>query len=396
MENTANAAGFNTEMLNNFTKPDQARIRLGIDAKWYFQGPPSGHMVVKNLVDAIIDNNGDQFQLYLILGKKDKRKAERHFPAAISLIFLADIANLLSNLFLSPFVALTHRLDVILFQNFVSLWPRRLCRIAYIHDVLFLDYPTYYSKGELLYFKNMKYLAKKADKIITISTSEKQRLIDHKIKDGNHIAVVYHGVNEKFKPLSFYPQEIINGVNLKYKLPVRYLLFVGRVNPRKNLTALLKALSLLDDDTIPLVITGENMVGYPELDQLLKTYENRERVIFTGHICEEDLYLVYARATVFCYPSYAEGFGLPPLEAMQCGIPVVVSGLTAMPEICGEAAIYIKPDSSADIAEKINELLNNPEFYKQKVQCGLQRANGFKWKKSATEVLDIISNAYAN
>lgn len=120
------------------------------------------------------------------------------------------------------------------------------------------------------------------------------------------------------------------------------------------------------------------------------------RVILTGHIPEEDLYLIYANATVFCFPSYAEGFGLPPLEAMQCGVPVVVSQRTAMPEVCGDAAIYIDPDYPGDIAEKINCLLNDKILYQKKVLEGIDHAKKFSWEVSANGILKLIGDAYIN
>src|SRR6218665_324947 len=136
-----------------------SKIKLGIDAKWFFEGPPSGNMVVKNLVDEIIRNNRGRYDIYLLLTQKSKAQAIAHFPAGVNLIFLPNVPNLLSNMLIIPYVAWKHNIEVMLFQNFSSLWSLGLYTIAYIHDVLFLDHPQYYTKAELLYFKNMKYLA---------------------------------------------------------------------------------------------------------------------------------------------------------------------------------------------------------------------------------------------
>jgi glycosyltransferase involved in cell wall biosynthesis len=372
------------------------KIKLGIDAKWFFKGPPSGNMVVKNLVNQMVNDNDDRFQLYLLITKEFKKEAIHYFPDRVKLVFLPAIPNMLSNILLIPLVARMYGLEVMLFQNFSSLWPRRLYKIAYIHDVLFLDYPQYYTGPELMYFKKMKRLAAKADMIITISNSEKERLVKNKVANEDRIAVVYHGINQEFKALKDYPVEVVNVFNLKYQLPKKYLLYVGRVNIRKNISRLVSALNLLEDKDIKLVIAGELGSDIDILKDHIKAEGLIHRIIFTGHVSEDDLHLFYANATVFCFPSYAEGFGLPPLEAMQCGIPVIVSQRTAMPEICGDAAIYIDPDHIENIAEKINFLLNDTNLYNRKVTEGIDHAKKFSWQISANRILKLIGDAYTN
>jgi glycosyltransferase involved in cell wall biosynthesis len=372
------------------------KIKLGIDAKWFFKGPPSGNMVVKNLVTEIVNNNDEQFELYLLITRDFKKQALDYFPAYVKLIFLPVIPNLLSNMLLIPLIARKYGLEVMLFQNFSSLWPQALRKIVYIHDVLFLDYPQYYSGSELMYFKEMKRLAAKADMIITISNSEKERLIKNNVAGENRIAVIYHGINRDFKTLANYSGEMLNTLSLKYQLPQRYLLYVGRVNIRKNIARLVSALNMLDDKAIKLVIVGELGNDITLLKDHIVQEGLADRVIFTGHVPETDLYLIYANATVFCFPSYAEGFGLPPLEAMQCGVPVIVSQRTAMPEVCGDAAIYIDPDDTEDIAEKINFLLSDVKLYDKKVTDGINHAKKFSWQISANGILKLIGDAYIN
>ncbi|AYL94595.1 glycosyltransferase family 4 protein [Mucilaginibacter celer] len=371
------------------------RIRVGIDAKWYFDGPPSGHVVVKNLVDEIIKNNDGRFELYLFITDKFKQQASLHFPIYVKLVFLPGIPNMLSNLFLVPVMTFIYGIDVLLFQNFGSAWPALALKIAYIHDVLFLDHPEYYTPGEVTYFKQMIRFAAKADKIITISNSEKQRMLEHNVLSSNNIDVVYHGINEKFKPLSSYQPDAIEALEDKYKLPQKYLLYVGRVNIRKNLVTLVRAFALLKQHNIKLVIAGKNTGAYPQLDSFIADNGLAGDIIFTGHVPEDDLYLLYARATVFCFPSYAEGFGLPPLEAMQCGVPVVVSNRTAMPEVCGTAALYADPDSAENMAGKIELLLADADLYQMKAKQGIAQARKFSWKKAANEILTLITEAYA-
>lgn len=372
------------------------KINVGIDAKWFFKGPPSGKMVVKNLVDEMILNNHDRFNLFLLINSKFSKQAAEYFPADVNIIPLPDIPNLLSNLFLVPIIALRYNLKTVLFQNFTSAWPGKLYKIAYVHDVLFLDYPQYYSKSERLYFKQMKRSAFKANCIIAISSSEKKRLIANDFANESRIKIVYHGVNNGFKPVADYADDEVYSVINRYHLPGRYILFVGRVNIRKNLLNLVKALAILDDISIPLLIVGEKGNLSQDLEKYISAEKLDKRITFIGHVAEQDLQLIYACATIFCFPSFAEGFGLPPLEAMKCGVPVVTSERTAMPEICGNAAMYFDPDNPYDIARKINLLLNNPELYDDKIKKGLDRAANFVWAKSAQQILTIIEQACVN
>ncbi|MDN3584447.1 glycosyltransferase family 4 protein [Mucilaginibacter flavus] len=372
------------------------KMKLGIDAKWYFKGPPSGNMVVKNLVDEMVAGSHPDIELYLFITKDFKQQAIEQFPGALKLIFLPAIPNLLNNVLLIPMYAQRYKLDAMLFQNFNSIWPKKLFKVVYIHDVLFLDHPQYYSKTELFYFRQMKGLAAKSDLIITISNTERDRLIQNNVAQGNKVSVIYHGVNTNFKVLANYSVSRIKSVAFKYHLPPKYLLYVGRVNIRKNISSLVSAIKLLDDKSIKLVIVGEQGSTADALKEQINTESLNNRVIFTGHVPEEDLYVIYANATVFCFPSYAEGFGLPPLEAMQCGVPVIVSNRTAMPEICGSAATYINPDDTGDIAHKVNDLLNDIDLYKQKVIAGVKRASEFTWLKSANGILKLISDAHSN
>ncbi|MBD1395404.1 glycosyltransferase family 4 protein [Mucilaginibacter glaciei] len=372
---------------------NQKKIRLGIDAKWYFDGPPSGHMVVKNLVDQMVTRH-DEFELCLFLCSKHKNLAKSHFPQGIELIFLPNVPNMIANMFVVPYFANAHKLDAVMLQNFLGPWSDKLFKVVYIHDVLFLDYPEYFTKNELKYFNFIRRYAIKANLVITISETEKKRMVQNYVARSAKISVVHHGIDEKFKPLCNCQAAIVQTVKEKYNLPDRYLLFVGRINIRKNLDNLIKALGMLIDSDVKLVVVGERTALNLKLEEMIAAEQLGGRVIFTGHVPEEDLYTVYANATVFCFPSYAEGFGLPPLEAMRCGVPVVVSDRTAMPEVCGDAALYANPDDAEDIARKIRVLLNDHSFYLKKADEGIAQSEKYSWKKSADDILNLISHGY--
>lgn len=368
------------------------KLKLGIDAKWYFDGPPSGRIVVVNLVDHMIASNNPEIEIYLFIDKNKRAQAERQFNKDIKLIFVKAQPNLLSNVFVLPYFANKCKIDIILFQNFGTPWFRKSKQVIYIHDFLFLDYPQFYSKKELLYFRPMRYLAKGAAKVITISYCERERLIKHNVAKAMNIAVVHHGINEKFKPKSNYSQVELDKIKHQYNLPEKYILYVGRINIRKNLLNLIKGMALLTDTTIKLVIVGK--VDHKNIDITNYIAENslKERIIFTDHVTQKNLYLIYAQSFIFCFPSFAEGFGLPPLEAMQCGIPVVVSNTTSLPEVCGEAALYVKPNDPKTIAEKLDLLLSDSKLYNEKQKQGLKNSAKYSWNKAADDILHIVSD----
>jgi glycosyltransferase involved in cell wall biosynthesis len=237
----------------------------------------------------------------------------------------------------------------------------------------------------------MKILARQADRICTISGSEKKRLLTYKYKDtASDIDVIHHGVDEAFKPLKNYTSSYISAIRTKYNLPAEFLLFVGRLNIRKNIFHLLQAVPMLSNKRIPLVIAGFKDWKMFDMEKVMNELGIGNRIIFTGYVPDEELPCLFAMSTVFCFPSYAEGFGLPALEAMAAGIPVVVSNTTALPEVCAGAGNYVDPDKPEEIAWMIDKLLSDKAFYNEKRIQGLQRAKVFTWELSAKKLLNSI------
>jgi len=318
-------------------------MKIGIDAKWYFEGPPSGKRVVRSLTDHMLKID-DANDYYIFLNKKHEKE---FFPGKgkrnVTLCYVWAGNNFVSNVFVLPFFSNRYQLDVLLYQNFVSPFDKAK-RIAYIHDVLFLSNPEYYTVYERMYFAPLKFLTKRADLIITVSEEEKKRLLAFGFSDQKEkIVVAYHGVDPSFRPAERYLPTAIEKVKLKFKLPDVFLLYVGRLNLRKNVDNLLRAIPQLKDKAIPLVVVGADNWKKSNHERIIKTLGIENRIHFTGAIYQE-LGEVYAMARIFCFPSYAESFGLPPLEAMASGVPIVVSNTTSLPEICGDAVNYISPD----------------------------------------------------
>jgi glycosyltransferase involved in cell wall biosynthesis len=348
-------------------------------------------MVIRNIVNELLKRD-NHHQIYLILDKIFVSQKNIFVGKNIYPVFVWGGINLLSNIFWLPFLAKKYKLDIIVYQNFSTFWGRHK-KIAYIYDILFKSYPQFFTTKEKVYFLPLKVLSNKSDAVITISESEKKRLL----ADGYNkpIDVIYPGIDEIYKPKEFFKAALLEEVREKYKLPEKYILYVGRLNVRKNIYNLLKAVSILNND-LKLVIVGEKDWKMFDFQKLIDELKIRNKIVFTGGVNNEELSVIYAMSSVFVFPSFAEGFGVPPLEAMASGIPIIVSNKTSLPEICGEAGHYINPNDPHDIASKLKYVLSNDEIIRQKIEIGLKWSKKFQWSKSVDQIINVCENLIYN
>jgi glycosyltransferase involved in cell wall biosynthesis len=234
-----------------------------------------------------------------------------------------------------------------------------------------------------LYAKGMfAMLKRKADAILCVSNFTRDELIRFTGQGPQNIYLTYLGIDDSWFHIE----------KQQRPHPRPFLLFVGNVKPHKNLKTLLKAFELIKNQ-IPhdLLIVGQRE-GFITGDQLIgaKAVALGKRVQFTGYVEDKLLRQYFAHADVLVLPSLYEGFGLPPLEAMACGCPAVVASAAALPEICGGAALYCNPYSPRDIADKIRQLVNDPNLREDLRRKGVERAKQFTWNKCAEQTADVI------
>jgi glycosyltransferase involved in cell wall biosynthesis len=364
-------------------------MKIGIDAKWFFSGPISGQIMMRNLLPELIAL-GPEYEWHLFL---DKRKKSMLFPVKAKNVHLHYVwasLNILSNFFVLPRIAKALELDGVLFQTFC---PKNHSyrSLVFIHDILFENYPQFFTLKEKIYFKLVKKSCNNTDRVITSSQTVKNDLLQHGYVNGKkRVDIVPLAVGSEFKPLNSHESRFLNAAKEKYELPAQYILFTGRLNARKNIESLLLALPAINNRNISVVIVGMEDWKASKLQKILASEEINSRVKLIGAVSSKELPAIYAMAKVFCYPSFAEGFGLPPLEAMASGVPVVTSNTTSMPVVCGNAALFIDPHNPNDIAEKINELLKNNNLYEQKVKEGLTRSAQYTWKRTAEGIIKAI------
>jgi glycosyltransferase involved in cell wall biosynthesis len=183
----------------------------------------------------------------------------------------------------------------------------------------------------------------------------------------------------------------LNSVKLRYGIKSEFLLSVGNLQPRKNLCRLIKAFSLIrgDIDQMQLVIVGGAKWHVSEIYDLVSRLGLEKNVVFTSYVSDKDLVALYNLARVFVYPSLYEGFGLPILEAMACGTPVICSNTSSMPEVAGDAAVLIDPHNVEQIAETLLFVLLDPKLKQDLRERGLERATGFSWRRTAQQTLEV-------
>jgi glycosyltransferase involved in cell wall biosynthesis len=235
-------------------------------------------------------------------------------------------------------------------------------------------------------------VVKKSKKIITVSKFERERIrkfFSFK-EDDNRLVAVYNGVSRHFNPVT--DEAIRKEVRVKYDLPEKYLFFLGSTDPKKNTEGVLKAyanyVKQADDPAMLVMLDYEEWALNKVLADIGKK-DIRKHIYLPGYIVNTDLPAIYSMATIFLYPSLRESFGIPMLEAMGCGTPVITSNTSSMPEVSGGKAKIIDPYQPQQITEAIFELMNDPELRQKLVEDGLKQAAKFTWKNMAVDVKAI-------
>lgn len=263
-------------------------------------------------------------------------------------------------------------------------------RVVTIHDVFHLAFYETLSLKQKLYAKLViNQATNRSDKILTVS----QFSVDEIIKYTNtrkNIEVIHNAIDfDKFEVIK--DKSKIELVKAKYKLPNKFLLFVGNVKPHKNLNNLLLAIKDLE---INLVIVGKKdgfITGDDNISCLIKKSNLENRVFFTGYVDDDDIPAIYNLAKVFVFPSIYEGFGIPPLEAQACGCPVISSNVASLPEVGGvNSVLYCDPYSVNDIKEKIELVLNDENLQNELRAKGFENIKRFSWEESARKIIEVI------
>ncbi len=240
----------------------------------------------------------------------------------------------------------------------------------------------------------LKLAIKNSIKSIAISANTKQDAVKWFKVDPNKIKVIYGAASSRYCLIK--NTEQINKILTKHQLPNKFILTVGTLEPRKNHKRLIEAYNHLINyrnlADFKLVMVGKKGWYYDEIFAKVKQLKLEKKVIFTDYLPDDDLPYLYNAATCFVYPSLYEGFGLPVIEAMACGCPVITSNISSLPEVVGEAAILVNPYNSDEIARALAEVLTNSSLRYKLRRDGLKQAQKFSWARTATEILDLFGS----
>lgn len=359
-----------SETLNNHFKKIKLITSLIRAASGFFYKAEkttiNGPVIKSELTDSFLNSIGDSIGLF-------------NLPSCY------NIANFLYRSFgVSTRITVPKKIEVWHATYPLPIKIRGAKKITTIADLIPLKLPHTTLNNKETYYKNIKESIKASAIIITISEHSKKDLLDMFDVMPDKIFVTYPPL--MLKPLSS-EKENISLFLKKYNLRFRnYILFVGAIEPRKNVGRLIDAYSMIDT-SMPLIIVGKKAWLYEE--EIGRN--NLKNVRLFGHVSADDLRYLYSGAYCFVFPSLYEGFGLPPMEAMSFGCPVITSNSSSLPEVCGDAALYVDPYDINDISEKIERLLNNQKLRTELAEAGKKRAKIFNMENYVKKVYEVYN-----
>ncbi len=378
-------------------------MRIGFDARCLEEEKISGVgeyalELLKNLLEA------DKTNQYIIFSNSFKKKNSQHFewikkyPNAElkRFSFPNKFLNFCFWYFGWPKIdRIIGGVDVFLAPNinFISI-SRNCPLIATFHDLSFECFPHFYSLKTRLwhkYFVNPRKISRAAQKIVAVSEATKKDLTEIYGIDPEKIKVIYHGVGEDFKVINRNNPKLLE-IQKKYNLPPKFILYLGNIELRKNIFSIISAYKIFLSKNpkfkkYKLVLAGN--ISPPCQDIINKEKNN---VVICGYVERKDRSFIYNLAWLFVYPSFFEGFGLPVLEAMACGTPVIASNNSSLPEVASNSAILVNPDRPNEISQAMTTILADEKLYNKMRERGLKQAQKFSWKKCAKETLKILTN----
>jgi glycosyltransferase involved in cell wall biosynthesis len=266
--------------------------------------------------------------------------------------------------------------------------------IVTIHDCIHLMFPQYLPNRLALYYARffMWWATRRARRVLTVSEASKRDILRFCRIPAEKVTVIHNAIDDRFR--SAPPADEVDRIRERFQLHEPFVLYVGNVKPHKNLERLIQAIHHLHEngyDELKLLIIGSDISKYATLRRAIHKFNLHRYVRFLGFVPDRTLEILYRLTSVFAFPSLYEGFGLPPLEAMACGAPVVTSNTSSLPEVVGDAAVLVDPTDSRAIAEGLAHVLADPNLRADLQRRGLDRARYFSWAAGAQAVRRIYA-----
>jgi glycosyltransferase involved in cell wall biosynthesis len=287
------------------------------------------------------------------------------------------------------------KIDLWFGPDFVIPRNLRIPSIVTVHDLLFKEsFNSHSNKTLNRLSKKVNYSLRKAARVIVPSSFTRDVLQEEYNIGDSKIAIIPEAADERFHTIK--DKTLLQSVLQRYGIRSPYILFAGETSRRKNLIRLLHAYHILKtQDKLgnrKLLIVGKRTIDTPRVIEAANRLNLSPDVVFTGYIADDDLPFLYNGSDIFVFPSLYEGFGIPPLEAMQCGTPVAASCLNAIREVVGEGALLFDPNDERDIADKVDQIINNKINVKELLRKGKNQAQKFSWKKAAVQTLAVFES----
>lgn len=367
--------------------------RIGIDVTPLPKKPVGAGQYIINLVNGILQSDSE-FDYYIIAHEDDFPFFQLPEKFKEKFIFVSDHGRgirILWEQFILPFVLLKNKIDLLHCLHYSRPIFSPCPVIVTIHDMTFFLIPEMHLWIKKIYFRFfIQYSAKNCPYVIAISESTKKDMVNILKIPSEKIVVTILGKSEDFKQI--YDHEKFEQIKNKYKLPDQFILFVGLIEPRKNVGLLIQ--SYLDvvmnlDNNTDLVVAGRWGWESQKITELVESSDFSNRIHFPGYIDQNDLPILFNMAKIFIYPSNYEGFGLPVLEAMACGTPVITTNVSSMPEFVGDSGFLIEPENRNALSNAILTLINNETLQSSLSTKALAQSKKFTWNNTVKQTISL-------
>ena len=372
-------------------------MKIGIDIRLIGKKRTGDEVVFFNLVKNLAEI--DQKNEYLLFTDRNPKEDEDlkfeieklELKDNFKIIFLGSFNRFWWNLWALPNSLNKNPVDVFHTQYIAPFWlPKNVKLFLTIHDISFNFFPQFIKKSDLFFLKTLLPRSlKMATKIIAVSEFTKKEIEKYYHIPAEKIAAIHNGVDFELFNQTI-STEKLEEVKKKYNLPENFILYVGTLQPRKNIPVVIEALKDLD---IKLVLAGNRKAHNfdKRIDETVEKNNLEDRAIFPGWIEEEDKPVLYKLARCFVFPSLYEGFGIPIIEAMAAGTPVISSDIPCLTEVGGEGALFTDPKKPEEFAKKIQEILSDENLRDSLIKKGAEIAKSYTWQKNAEKTLGVYS-----
>lgn len=367
-------------------------MRIAIDARKLYDFGIGTY--VRNLIRELGREPGGHTYV-LLCRPEDADRVGSHSPAFEVVVERAGNYSVREQLSV-PLSLLRRRVDLFHAPHYV-VSPLTPCPfVVTIHDCIHLRFPQYLpTRAAHAYARAMMSMAaRRARKVLTVSEASKKDILHYLHIPASKVEVIHNALDERIAATP--SDEDIARVRDRFMLTSPFVLYTGNIKPHKNLERLIEAYARLRRrgcEDLTLVIIGEEMSKYPGLRRLVHRHQLHQQVRFFGFVPDETLAVLYRLAAVFVFPSLYEGFGLPPLEAMAAGTPVITSNVSSLPEVVGDAAVLIDPTDPDAIADAIQRVLEDEPLRRTLIENGHRRVRAFSWKRSVARIRQVYEES---